>query len=107
MSMRQQGGAVDVTVTQEAVLKGEPVLADGFHGIAMQNASSGDEIAIEIAQRVHELNVGSLTAAKGDILYITAAGALTNTVGSNKKFGKVVSAKDSNSIAWVLLLPQQ
>lgn len=104
MSMRTQGAAVDVTLTK-AVEKDNVVVADGFFGIAMQNGSSGDEIAIEIAQRVHELNVGSIAAAKGDLLYVDADGVLTVDSGDTL-FGKVVSAKDSNNIAWVLLLPQ-
>jgi predicted RecA/RadA family phage recombinase len=104
-TLRSDGKAVDVTVLS-TVTKGDVVLADGFAGIAMQDAVSGEEIAIEIATREHEINVGSVAAAKGDVLYLTSGGALTATVGSNKPFCKVTVAKDSNNIVWAVLLPQ-
>lgn len=106
-TLRTDGNAVDVVFTggtpQE---KGTPWVDDGFFGILMAAASSGDTVAMEIAQRVHELVVGSgITAAKGDILYISAARAITNTA-SDTPFMRVVKAKDANNVVWGLLLPQ-
>lgn len=74
----------------------------------MQDAVSGETIALEIAQREHEINIGSVAGAKGAILYITAAtGAITATAGSGKApFAKVTVAKDSNNVVWAVLLPQ-
>lgn len=87
--------------------KGTPVFQDGFFGITMAAASSGETVAIEIALREHELLVdGGVTAAKGDILYITSTGAITDTVSSNKPFMKVTIAKDANNYVWGVLLPQ-
>lgn len=106
-TLRSDGKAVDVTV-DATITKGDVVYKDGFAGIAMQDAVSGETIALEIAQREHEINVGGISAAKGAILYITAAtGAITATAGSGKApFCKVTVAKDSNNIVWAVLLPQ-
>lgn len=105
-TLRSDGKAVDVTVTG-TVTKGDVVLAEGFAGIAMQDAVSGETIALEIATREHEINLGAgVSGAKGAVIYLTSAGALTNTVGSNKPFCKVTVAKDSNNICWAVLLPQ-
>jgi predicted RecA/RadA family phage recombinase len=104
-TFRQDGKAVDVTAPYD-VEKGDPVNTQGFFGIAQANADSGDTVAIEVAQRVHALNIGSVVAAKGASLYITAGGVITATVGSNTLFGKVVRAKDSNNVAWIRLAAQ-
>lgn len=104
-SLRSDGKAVEVTLV-ETTAKDELVLLDGFFGITMAAGSSGDTVAIEIAQRVHELTLPEgVTADKGDLLYVSDAGVITNTDTDNL-FGKVVLSKDSNNIAWVLLLPQ-
>lgn len=105
-TLREDGNAIDITLTQDNVEKGDVILEDGFFGIAMEDGDSGDDIAIEIAQRVHEIKVEGLTADKGDIIYIDSSGDLTDTEGDNKPFGKVVQAKDTNDYAWLLLLPQ-
>lgn len=104
-TLRSDGNAVEVAAPNAGVSKGTPILSDGFHGIAMHDAASGETVAIEIAQREHELNVGGVTAAKGDILYITTANVISNT-NTNRAFFKVTVAKDSNNIAWGILLPQ-
>lgn len=106
--MRQDGDAIDVLYNYSTPsAKGTPVFVDGFHGVLMADASSGDSVAIEIKQRVHEITVaGGVTGTKGTKLYITTAGVITNTVGSNRFFGTVVSAKDVNNVLWVLLAPQ-
>lgn len=104
-TLRSDGKAVDVTV-DAAVEKGDVVLAQGFHGIAMGDAASGEEVALEIALREHEINVGSVTAAKGATLYLTPAGAITATASTNRPFLKVTVAKDANNYVWGVLLPQ-
>lgn len=105
-SLRSDGKAVDVLLTQ-LVEKGYPVYADGFFGIAMQSGSSGDTIAIEVAEREFEVTVVNGTvAAKGDILYIHADGTIDATSGAGKAFMKVTVAKDANDIVWGKLLPQ-
>lgn len=105
-TLRSDGKAVDV-VADKSVTKGDPVLLEGFHGIAMSDASSGDTLAIEIALREHEINVGaSVTAAKGDVLYLASDGSITNTSTGNRAFAKVTLAKDANNYVWAVLLPQ-
>lgn len=103
-SFRSDGKSVDVVVTAD-VQKGDPVLAENWHGIALGNAASGEAVAIEVAEREHLLNVGgSVTAGKGDILYLTAGGALSNTNTDRPAF-KVTKAKDANNICWAKILP--
>ena len=104
-TFRQDGKSVDVVAPAGGVTKGDAVLAQGFHGIAMADAAAGETVALEVESRVHALNVGALTAAKGDQLYISAAGALTTT-NTDRYFGRVVRAKDSNNVAWVRLAAQ-
>lgn len=99
------GKAVKVSVLYD-VDKGEPVYVEGFHGVAMQDAESGETIAIEIAQREHEFVIGSgVAAAKGAILYIAADGTLSAT-NTDRAFCKVTVAKDANNVIWAILLPQ-
>jgi predicted RecA/RadA family phage recombinase len=104
-TFRTDGKAVDVTAPK-ALHKGDPVVANGFTGIAMSDVASGDTVAIEVAQRVHALNLGAVAGAMGASLYITSAGALSATASGNTLFGKVVRAKDSNNVAWVRLAAQ-
>jgi predicted RecA/RadA family phage recombinase len=105
-TLRSDGKAVDVTLLS-TVEKGSVVYLEGFFGITMASGSSGDTVAIEVAQREHEIAVPEgVTAAKGDVLYITNAGVITNTSAGNKAFLKVTQAKDSNNYVWGILLPQ-
>lgn len=105
-TLRSDGKAVRLTANA-VVTKGDVVYLDGFFGVAMHDAVSGEEFEAEIAQREHEINVGqSITAAKGDVLYITSAGAISNSAGGNKPFMKVTVAKDANNYVWGILLPQ-
>lgn len=104
-TLRSDGKAVEVTL-EKTVTKGDVVLAEGFFGISMQSGSSGDIIAIEIAQREHEIQVPSeVSASKGDVLYLDANGAIT-TNSSGRPFLKVTKAKDANNYVWGILLPQ-
>lgn len=104
-TLRSDGKAVDVTLTS-TVSKGDVVLVDGFFGIAMQSGSSGDVVALEIAQREHEIEIPSeLSADKGDILYLNSSGVITTT-SSDTPFMKVTKAKDANNYVWGILLPQ-
>ena len=105
-SFRSDGKSVDVVVATD-VQKGDPVVAEGWHGIALGNAASGEAVAIEVAEREHLLNVGAVAAAKGAILYLTPAGALaaTSASGANRAAFKVTKAKDANNVCWAKILP--
>ena len=104
-TLRGDGKAINVELT-EYKAKGSVVLIDGFFGITMAAGSSGDTVAIEIAQREHEINVGAeITATIGAILYLDSNGDISNTT-SDKPFMKVTKAKDANNYVWGVLLPQ-
>lgn len=106
MSLYSDGKAIDVRATGP-VTKDEVVVIDGFHGVAMTDAVSGDELAIEVALREHTANVGgSLAVAKGDLLYKTSAGAWSKTATNNRLVAKATSAKDANNVITFVLLPQ-
>lgn len=104
-TLRSDGKAVDLDITSD-VEKGDIVVAESWHGIAQHDASSGETVAVEIAAREHEIEVGEgITAAKGDILYVDSNGDITDDSGDTA-FMKVTSAKDANNIVWGILLPQ-
>lgn len=107
-TLRSDGKAVDVAfVNSTPKEKGTPWYQDGFFGILMAAASSGDTVSMEIAQRVHEIVVaGGVTAALGDVLYIDKSTRAIGNDTNDVPFGRVVKAKDSNNVCWVLLLPQ-
>lgn len=100
---RSDGNSVDVVIGAAAT-HGEPAYAQGWHGVAQTDGVSGDTIALDLIGE-YELNVGALAAAKGDILYLTTAGALSVTT-TDRPFAKVTVAKDANDIVWAKLLPQ-
>jgi len=107
-TLRSDGKAVEVTLLSTKA-KGSVVLLEDFFGITMQSGSSGDTVAIEIAQREHEILVPSdVVAAKGAVLYLTPAGVIddTDNSGANVAFLKVTKAKDANDYVWGILLPQ-
>lgn len=99
------GKAIDITL-QHDKSKDEPYVWNGFHGFLMADGVSGDEVAMEIAQREHMINVGGVTANVGDILYLTANGTVTATSSGNTKAFKCTSTKDSQNNVTVLNLAQ-
>lgn len=104
-TLRSDGKAVEVTLTA-TVAKGDVLLLDKFFGIAMEAGVSGDIIAIEIAQREHEIAIPeAVSAAKGDVLYLDASGVITAT-NTDTPFLKVTKEKDANNYVWGILLPQ-
>ena len=105
VTLRSDGKAVDVVLSADAT-KGDLVVAQGWFGVAMNDGVTGDTIAIEVSEREFVFNVGNVTAAKGDVLYVTSAGAITATATGNKPALKVTKAKDSNNVIWAKVLPQ-
>ncbi len=103
-TFRSDGKAVDVVVAA-VVTKGDVILAQGWHGIALADAISGQTIAIEIC-REHEILVpAALVVAKGDVLYLSAAGVITKTT-TDRPFAKTTKAKNASNYVWAILLPQ-
>jgi len=100
------GKAVNVLLAQ-TVTKGQPVFANGFHGVAMTDGVSGDTIAIETSNREFEHEVaGALAVSKGDVLYITDDGTdvVSKTVTDNRLFAIATTAKDANNVIWYKVL---
>lgn len=104
-TLRSDGKAVDVVPNKDGA-KGDLVRFEGWNGVAMRDFTSGEPVAIEVTQREFVFNVGELTAAKGDVLYLTAAGALTNTASGNTAAIKITKAKNADGVVWAKLLPQ-
>lgn len=105
-TLRSDGKTVRVT-PQATYTKGSPLYVDDWAGIALTSGSSGEEVALEIAQREHEIVVGAgVTANKGDILYIHADHTVDATSSAGVAFMKVTVAKDANNVVWGILLPQ-
>lgn len=106
-SFRSDGKTTRVTAPYD-VTKDIPLHADGWFGMTLHDADSGDIVALE-TEREHNIVVDqAVTAAKGDILYINKTTGVVNTTnsGSTKAFGKVTVAKDSNNNVSIKLLPQ-
>ena len=106
--------AVNVTLDAGDVVKGAVVVADGWVGIAGQDADSGESLALELVGEYQVEVPAGLSASKGQILYITAATvtghypddeAYTTSPGAGKvAFMKLTSDKDANNIVTGILL---
>jgi predicted RecA/RadA family phage recombinase len=109
------GASVLATVPESSDIKmGQIVKLDGFIGFAMEDVKTGDnetaEVALRIAPDVYETD--QVTAAddfaKGDLCYWDDTNKKLTTVSAEMvgPVGKVVVAKDANSVIEVLWLPQ-
>lgn len=109
------GKAVNVTLDAGDVVKGAVIVAEGWLGIAGEDADSGDTLALICDDREYQVKVPSgLSASKGDILYITIATvtghypddeAYTTSAGAGKlAFMKLTSDKDANNIVTGIML---
>ena len=97
------------------VTKGQPIVVDGWVGIAGGNGESGETIALIADDREYQFLVpAGLSVAKGAIVYITVATitghypddeAYTTSAGAGKvAFFKATAAKDSNNIVTGVML---
>lgn len=108
------GKSVSVTVPPETTIEaGQWVLLDGFLGVAMQAAKTGEnetkEIVLNIEQAEYETDQisSSQDFAKGTAIYWNdSTKRLTETATGNRPAGRVTSAKDSNNVIWFILGPQ-
>lgn len=68
------GKAVNVTLDAGDVVKGAVIVAEGWVGIAGEDADSGDTLALIADDREYQFKVpAGLAVAKGQIVYITVA----------------------------------
>lgn len=105
MSKRTDGKSIDV-VAAGVRTKDVPVVEEGFIGFPMTDAASGETYALNVEEAVFEFSVASgVAAAKGALLYMSAANAITAT-NTDRAFVRVVKAKDGNNVVWGKLLPQ-
>ena len=109
------GKAVNVTLDAGDVVKGAVIYADGWLGIAGEDADSGETLALIADNREYQFEVPSgLTVSKGDIVYITVATvtghypddeAYTTSAGAGKiAFFKATADKDANNIVTGIML---
>jgi predicted RecA/RadA family phage recombinase len=114
--LESDGKAVNVALTY-TVAKGQLVVVENWLGIASDDGSSGDTIALSIDEREYQVTVPSgLAVAKGDKIYIEVADltghipddtAYSTTAGAGKvAFFKATAAKDSNHVVTGKMLPQ-
>ena len=99
---RTDGKSVQLVAPVD-VLGGDPVLIDGWHGIADTDAAEDNLVSVEVEPSVHELKLvdGTTGVDVGDIVYLhgTTAGEnvtldLTSTAGI--KFAKIVEVDDDD-----------
>lgn len=88
---------------------GDFILQDGFHGVVVNTVANGEVGVLDTSQVEIEVALVS-TAAKGDPIYITAAGALSKTSADNRLVGIVTAVASAEGVPankmWMLVLPQ-
>lgn len=112
MATNQRGHGKRVRITASAArTSGDFVYEDGFHGVVPVDIANGERGELDISQV--EVEVALLSGADpGEGVYITSAGALTLTSGTNRLVG-VVTANPTvepdvvpAGKMWMLVLPQ-
>ena len=111
------GRSVKVTVpVGETVTAGQFVLIQGFLGLAVNDASEGEEVVLNIEQGEYETSQINTADAfnVGDKVYWDATNKRFTTNPSNdasgnpqnRPAGRVTQAKDANNVIWFVLGPQ-
>lgn len=99
---RTDGKSVQL-VAPVAVEGGDPVVINGWHGIAVTDAAVNELVAVEVEPSVHELKlVDGTVGTIGAIVYVhgTTAGdnvTLDLTATAGTKFAKVVEVDATDS----------
>lgn len=92
-----------------AVAEGNFYLIDGFFGMAIQSATTGQEVVLNIEQAEFETDQidKTQTFAVGTSIYWNdTKKQFTETDTGNRKVGRVSATKDSNNVIWFILGPQ-
>lgn len=115
-STYKESDGKSVTVRAGAtVVANQVAVIEGWLGIAVRNASSGDYVALRVDQQEYQFVVPSgLSVAKGDVVYIEVADltghtpddtAYSTTSGAGKRaFFRATAAKDSNNVVTGIML---
>lgn len=113
------GKAVNVDLSY-TVVKGQVAVVEGWLGLASDSGDSGDTIALNIDRRGYQLVIpGTLSVAKGDIIYVEVADvtghtpdstAYSTTSGAGKQaLGRAATAHytgvNSERVVDIILLP--
>lgn len=97
MAKNQRGHGKRVRfVASAARTSGDFVYEDGFHGVVVADVANTEVGVLDIEQVEHEVDLVS-TAARGDMIYITTAGALTKTEGTNRLVGMVTETPTTSA----------
>lgn len=101
---RTDGKAVQLVAPVD-VDTGEPVLIDGWHGVAVRKTEATDLVAVEVESSVHELELasGETGAGVGDIVYIHGDTANENVelkleASGGVAFAKIVEVDNDNEL---------
>lgn len=112
MATNQRGHGKRVRFTASAARSsGDFVYEDGFHGVCVNDVANTERGVLDISQVEYEVDLLS-GADPGEIVYITTAGALTLTAGTNRPVGVVTAnpTTDPDDVPagkmWMLILPQ-
>lgn len=107
---RTDGKAVQL-VTPVAVEGGDPVVIDGWHGIAVADADADKLVAVEVEPSVHELKlVDGTVGTVGAVVYVhgtteTEDVTLDLTAADGVAFAKIVEVDgDDTSVVFGKLL---
>ena len=112
---KSSGAVIHIDSASAAIVSGNPVVQEGWFGIALTDAASGAPLDIAITGE-WEIAVPTSTV-KGDFLYVPGAnGVLTEDAdvtaeltrtgsNANSPVVKAVTARDGNGNARVLILP--
>jgi len=106
VSTRRSDGKSVQLVAPVDVTGGDPVLIDGWHGIADTDAAAGDLVSVEVEASVHELELasGETGASVGDVVYITGDTAGEDVAlgldpaDGGVAFAKIVEVDDTNEL---------
>lgn len=114
---KYSGARIQIDTASDAITSGSPTVQEGFFGIALTSAASGEPLMIAI-EGVWNIEVPA-GVAKGDILHIpgangvltedavVAAAAFTETPSNtNSPVAIAVTTRDSAGYADVLILPR-
>ena len=108
---RHSGKHIPVVSASGAILSGAIVVQEGWFGIAIKAAATGQSLELD----VHGVHVVPVPAGvlKGDKLYVpgdltsdATSVTLTETATANTYFGKAVGDRDADGKALVLLAQQ-
>lgn len=86
---------IRVTAPTGGVESGDPVRVGALAGVAKFTAAAGEPVTIWLDGSYNIEVAGALT--EGQVVYITSAGALTATAGTNHPWGVAVIAKGTGT----------